>query len=137
MLLTSFDLLLTGIAITVFLIGIARLRSTWRIGREADCSGDWKGVFSYLFGHKRILRNRLAGIAHLMVFWGVIFPLFIAILAQFGVLLPTSLARIFSFLGDALGIILLAGIVFFLVKRIKSHGPEAPKESFFLLGSSS
>ena len=134
MLLTSFDLLLTGIAITVFLVGIARLRSTWRIGREADCSGDWKGVFAYLFGHKRILRNRFAGIAHLVVFWGVIFPLFIAILAQFGVLLPTSLARIFSFLGDALGIILLAGIVFFLVKRIKSHGPEAPKAVFFPLG---
>lgn len=134
MLLTSFDLLLTGISIAVFLIGVAKLRSTWRIGRGSDCSGDWKGVLSYLFGHRRILRNRLAGIAHLALFWGVAFPLLVAILAQFGSSVPLTVARIFSFLGDALGVILLAGTLFFLVKRLRSHSPEAPKRVVFPLG---
>jgi Fe-S oxidoreductase/nitrate reductase gamma subunit len=134
MLLTSFDLLLAGISIAVFFTGIAKLRSTWHMGREADCSGDWKGLFSYLLGHKRILRNRLAGVAHLALFWGVAFPLFIAILTQLGFSVPVTLARLFSFLGDVLGIILLAGILVFLIKRARSRGPEAPKRVLFPLG---
>ncbi len=134
MLLTSFDLLLTAISIAVLLIGVARLRSTWGIGREADCYGDWKGLLSYLFGHRKILQNRLAGIAHLALFWGVVFPLLIALLAQFGLTLPAPLAQVFSFLSDALGILLLAGILFFLGKRFRSHRPEAPKRVLLPLG---
>lgn len=133
MLLTSFDLLLAGITITVFFIGLSKLRSTWRMGRETDCSGDWKGVLSYLFGHRKILRNRPAGIAHLALFWGVAFPLFMAIVTQFGFSVPLTPSRVVSFLGDVLGITLLAGILFFFIKRMGSHGPEAPKRVLFPL----
>ena len=125
--LTSFDLLLIGIAILVMSAGLARLRSSWRMGQEEDRPGDWKGLLAYLLGHKKVLENRHAGTAHILLFWGVTIPLIIAILAQFSFAMPPVLARFFSFMSDILGIALFAGILFFLVRRFQSGGPEAPK----------
>jgi Fe-S oxidoreductase/nitrate reductase gamma subunit len=131
-LLTAFDPLLIGVAILLFLIGLVSLRSSWRVGQpEAwtrDRAGDWKGLLLYLLGHRKILENRAAGIAHLTLFWGIFFYLIVAILAQFAWVIPPFLARIFSFVGDVLGISMLAGLTYFLIRRVGSRGPESLKK---------
>ncbi len=132
-LLTAFDLLLIGIAITIMLVGLSRRCSSWRNGRAEDRPGDWAGLIGYLFGHKKILKNRNAGIAHLILFWGFVIPLLIIILAQFGFTVPLIPARFLSLLTDILGIALLVGALFFLARRIKSRDPGAPKRTIFPL----
>ncbi len=121
MLLTAFDLLLMGISLVIFLTGMAKLRRSWRIGREEECRRDLKGFFTYLLGHRKILRNPVNGAAHLVVFWGVLFSLFMGILPQFGVILPPLPAGLLSLLSDLLGLALLLGLVYFLIRRLKSH----------------
>jgi Fe-S oxidoreductase/nitrate reductase gamma subunit len=113
------------------LVGFARLRSTWRAGQDEDRPGDWTGLISYLLGQKKILRNQAAGIAHLMVFWGFLFYLVIAILAQFCFAMPRLVGSFLSLISDIIGIAMLAGIVFFLIRRIQSSGPESPKRVVF------
>jgi len=130
-LLTSFDPLLIGIAIIVLVAGLSRLRGSWRVGQDEDRPGDWKGLLGYLFGHKKILKNRPAGIAHILLFWGVLFPLIVGILSQFAFTMPLMFARVLSFAGDILGIAVLAGIVFFLIRRLRIKGPEAPGRVVF------
>ncbi len=87
----------------------------------------------YLLGHKRILRNRYTGTAHLMLFWGLAIPVIIVVLAQFRFAIPDIVARILSLLLDVLGIAMLAGTFFFLVRRIKSTDSGTPKRTVFPL----
>ncbi|GAG27342.1 unnamed protein product, partial [marine sediment metagenome] len=54
------------------------------MGREENRSGDLAGLFAYILGHKKILKNPGPGRAHLMLFWGFTVPLIVIILAQFG-----------------------------------------------------
>ena len=80
---TAFDPLLIAVALLIMLVGIGRRWSSWRMGREEPRSGDLRGLMSYLMGHKKILRNRYTGTAHIMLFWGLATPLLVVILAQF------------------------------------------------------
>ena len=128
---TAFDLLLISIAIIIMSVGLARRWSAWRMGRDEDRTGDWAGLIGYLLGQKKILENRYAGVAHLILFWGFVIPLLIVILAQFRFTMPLILARVLSLIGDILGIAMLVGLVFFLIRRIQSSVPEAPKRTIF------
>lgn len=131
--LTAFDLLLIAVAIIIMLVGLTRRWSSWRMGQDEFRSGDMVGLIRYLLGHKRILRNRYAGIAHLMLFWGLVIPLLIVILSQFGFTMPNILAKILSLLLDVLGSAMLMGTLFFLARRIKPAGPESPKRTILPL----
>ena len=129
--LTAFDLLLIGIAIIIMSVGLTKRWSAWRMGQDEDRTGDWVGLIGYILGHKKILENRYAGVAHLILFWGFVIPLLIVILAQFRFTMPLMFARVLSLIGDILGIAMLAGVVFFLIRRIQSSVPEAPKRTIF------
>lgn len=129
--LTAFDLLLIGTAIIIMSVGLARRWSALRMGQDKGRTGDWAGLIGYLLGHRKILENRYAGIAHLILFWGFVIPLLIVILGQFRFTMPFMLARVLSLIGDILGIAILVGLVFFLIRRIQSIGPEAPKRTIF------
>ena len=93
------------------------------MGREENRSGDWKGLFKYILGHAKILKKPGPGRAHLMLFWGFTVPMIVIILAQLGFTIPIIPARLLSLLADLLGIALLAGTLFFLVKRKRSFVP--------------
>lgn len=103
------------------------------MGREERRSGDLAGLMGYLLGHKRILRNRNTGTAHLMLFWGLAIPVLIVVLAQFRFAMPDIVARILSLLLDLLGSAMLVGTLFFLARRIKSTDPGTPKRTIFPL----
>ncbi len=103
------------------------------MGREERRSGDLAGLMGYLLGHKRILRNRYTGTAHLMLFWGLAIPVLIVVLAQFRFAMPDIVARILSLLLDVLGSAMLVGTLFFLARRIKSTAPGTPKRTVFPL----
>ncbi len=131
MLLTAFDLLLIAISLIVFLVGLEKLRASWRVGRKEDVKCDLKGLFSYLLGHQKILQNPPKGVAHLLVFWGFIFAFLMGILPQFGISLPSPVAGILSFLSDFFGLVLLWGLVVFLLRRISSDPQTGPKRVIF------
>ena len=103
MLLTGFDLPLIAASLVIFLVGLERLRATWRRGREDLCGGDLKGLLRYLLGHRKILERPTTGVAHLLVFWGVLYAFLMGILSQFGLSLPTIPAGILSLLSDVTG----------------------------------
>jgi len=103
------------------------------MGREEHRSRDLAGLLSYLLGHKRILRNRYTGTAHLMLFWGLAISVLIVILAQFRFAMPDMVAGILSLLLDVFGSAMLVGTLFFLARRIKSTTPGQPKRTVFPL----
>lgn len=129
--LTAFDILLTGVAVIILFTGLSRLRASWRMGREEFRPGNIKGLLRYLLGHGRILEKGPAGAAHLAVFWGVLFPLIIALVTQFGFDLPLLPAQVLSLISDVLGAALLAGLVFFLIRRLVIGGFSGPKGAVF------
>lgn len=130
---TAFDPLLIAAAFLIMLVGFQKRWSFWRMGREEQRSGDLAGLISYLLGHGKILRNRYIGAAHLMLFWGLAIPLIIVVLAQFRFAMPDMVAKVLSFLLDLLGIAMLAGTLFFLVRRIRSKTPMSPDRVIFPL----
>ncbi|MCJ7595279.1 MAG: heterodisulfide reductase-related iron-sulfur binding cluster, partial [Desulfobacterales bacterium] len=106
----------------------SRRWSAWRMGRPEARSGDWAALFGYIFGHKKILKYRKPGIAHLMLFWGFLAPIVLVILAQFDFVIPRVPALILSLLTDIIGTALLAGTIFFLLRRLRSTDQGAPKK---------
>lgn len=125
--------MLISIAFIVMLSGFSRRWSSWRMGRRENRPGDWAGLLRYILGHEKILKDRKPGIAHLMLFWGFMVPLLIIILAQFDFNIPPIPARILSLLTDTVGMGLLAAILFFLVRRLRSTDPRGPKRALFPL----
>ncbi len=125
--LTSFDLLLIGLSLVIFGAGLLKLKAAWSQGRPARRPGDLKGLVLYLLGQREILENRVAGLAHLALFWGVCFYLALAILAQFGPVIPPGLARLVSLISDLLGVALLAGLIFFALRRLGDREAAAPR----------
>ena len=114
---TAFDILLICAAILIMLAGFAGRRMLWRAGREENRSGDMAGLLGYLIGQQHILKRRSAGVAHLFLFWGIVVFVLVIILAQFPLTIPVTAARILSLGLDLLGAVMLAGIVFFLIRR--------------------
>jgi Fe-S oxidoreductase len=122
--LTAFDFFLVTLTLLLGAFGLIRRRSLWKQGRDETRPGDWKGLSGYLFGQKRIVRKRGPGTAHLVLFWGLIIPLGIILLAQFDFALPRPVAQGISFILDLLGMALLAGTFWFLFRRL--NDPDYP-----------
>ncbi len=114
--LTVFDILFICAAVIVLFAGILKQRRAWISGRKETLSKDFFKVLQYLIGHKRILRNPLIGIFHLFFFWGFLASLVIIILSQFGIVFPKVLSNVLSLLLDFLGIFMLFGTFYFLVR---------------------
>ncbi len=116
--LTVFDFFLVTLALLLGAFGFIRRRSLWRQGGAETRPGDWKGLIGYLVGQKRIVRKKGSGTAHLVLFWGVVIPLGIILLAQFDFSIPGPVAQLLSFFLDLLGIALLVGTFWFLFRRL-------------------
>ena len=129
--LTAFDMVLILLAFLVMFRGFSGRWSVWRKGRDENRPGNWAGLFRYLLDHREILKVRGPGTAHLMVFWGFLVPLIVIILAQFPFRFRPFAAHILSLLTDVLGIGLLGGVLFFLVRRIGSADSRGPKRTLF------
>lgn len=126
--LTTLDVLLIGIALTVMLRSFSKRWSVWRQGREEEVSGDWKGLLWYVLGHKRILKRRKRGVAHLMVFCGFLLPLIIIIASQFPFRISQEPSVVLSFLLDITGAALFVGALFFMLRRLISKDAEGEKK---------
>ncbi len=111
------------------LAGFKRRWSWWRAGRAEERPGDPLGLFRYLLGHRKILKNTPSGRAHIMLFWGIIVPFVVIVLAQFDFAMPEIPSRVFSLMTDLLGIAMLAGSLFFLARRMRNTGPDEPKRT--------
>ncbi len=117
-LLTSFDLLLIAVAVVILTVGLARRWTLWREKKPAGISGDWKGMMTSVLAHRDILKRPGVGGAHLGAFWGVMIPLTVIILAQFGFVIPHAPANLLSLVQDLAGLALLIGTVMLLTRRI-------------------
>jgi Fe-S oxidoreductase/nitrate reductase gamma subunit len=130
-LLTAFDLLLIAIAIVVMAAGFRKRWAIVQLGRQERISRDPLGLIKYLFGHDKIMQNRKAGWAHLLVFFGFLIPLLVIILAQFDFAMPVPVARLLSLVTELLGLAMLAGLLYFLLRRIGANEPRAPQRTIF------
>ncbi|MEJ2153698.1 MAG: heterodisulfide reductase-related iron-sulfur binding cluster [Desulfobacteraceae bacterium] len=124
---TSFDLLLIILAIVIMVLGLARRWSMWRERKPKGLSGNWGGMFSAILGHGSILRRPDVGGAHLAVFWGVVLPLAVIILAQFGFIIPKAPAALLSFVQDLAGVALLIGTLYLLIRRMGRTETVGPR----------
>ncbi len=134
--LTAFDLLLITLAFLSVAFGLARQWSFWRAKKPADISGDWPGLMTSVLAHRGILKRQSVGRAHLAIFWGVMIPLMVIILAQFGVIIPQAPAHLLSLVQDLAGLALLIGCLFLLLRRFQSteqYGPPRTLLPMFLL----
>ena len=129
--LTAFDLLLIAIAIVIMVAGFRKRWAAVQLGRPEKLSRDPLGLIQYLFGHSIILQNRKAGWAHFCVFFGFLIPLVVIILSQFDFVMPVPVARLLSLLTDLLGLAMLVGLVYFLLRRFGVAEPRAPKRTIF------
>jgi Fe-S oxidoreductase/nitrate reductase gamma subunit len=130
-LLTAFDLLLIAIAIVVMAAGFRKRWTVVQLGRPERISRDPLGLIKYLFGHDKIMQNPKAGWAHLFVFFGFLIPLVVIILAQFDFALPVAVARLLSLLTELLGLAMLVGLLYFLLRRMGADEPRAPQRTIF------
>ncbi len=129
--LTAFDLLLIAIAIVIMAAGFRKRWAVVKSGRPEILSPNPLGLIQYLFGHHEILQNRKAGWAHLFVFFGFFIPLTIIILSQFDFALPVPVARLLSLLTELLGLAMLVGLIYFIIRRFGTTDPLSPKRTFF------
>lgn len=114
---TALDILLVIAAIGVMLAGIAYRKSLWSSGYPEQQKPRWSNLLFYLIGHKQIVRRRAAGAAHLILVWGFIIFLVVVILAQIpAVVLSETIAGIISLMLDVLGLLMLAGTLFFVFR---------------------
>lgn len=129
MVLTAFDVLLIAAAVMVMLAGISgKVALPWPSGGNGARGGDWAGLVKYLVGHEPILKRRFAGICHLFIFWGWAVFLIVAVLAQFNFTLPSPVALLLAALLELLGILMLAGTLYFLARRFAArNGNTAPE----------
>lgn len=141
-LLTSFDTLFIAAGLIFLVMGTSRRWSLWlqkKRGTETtnyskryydnQHSGNWKLLLNTLITHSDIRKRPGVGLAHLAILWGFILPFGVAIIAQFGYALPTVLARMLSLLQETAGIMMLAGTVYLLKRRILIHRNRIDKST--------
>jgi Fe-S oxidoreductase/nitrate reductase gamma subunit len=126
-LLTSFDLLSIVLAFLIMGFGLARRWALWREKKPAGIAGNWQGLMASVLAHRGILERPAVGLGHLAAFWGVVIPLFVIIVAQFGFTIPNVPARLLSLIQDLAGAALLVGTAYLLKRRIgldETGGPS-------------
>ena len=128
-LLTSFDLLLVAAAFLIMTVGLARRWLLWRQKKSAGVSGDWQALKTALLAQREILKRPSVGGPHLAAFWGVVIPLIVIILAQFGFIIPHAPANLLSLIQDLAGMALLIGTLLLLIRRSRSADAEGPSRT--------
>ena len=114
------------IAVAIFAHGVYQQYNLWRLG-QAELRTDQIGrriktVIKETFSHGRILRDKLPGWSHFVIFWGFVIMLFgtfiVALQADFGLqIFYGNFYLILSLLMDLGGFFALAGIVVFAWRR--------------------
>ncbi len=121
--LSSLDFLLVLITLIFFVYGIYKRTRLWRIGKPEDRSDQpkerWRRLWRESVLQVKILKERLPGLMHLFLFWGVLIPLVIIILInlRLDVYLPKWLAGVISILLDLFGLAALAGLIIAFHRR--------------------
>jgi len=127
--LTVFDILLIAGAVVVMAAGI---RQRWLLvqqGRPARASRNPAGLIRYLFSHDKIRQIRTAGWAHLLVFFGFLVPMVVVIAAQFGFTLPFAVAHLLSLGIELIGLAMLSGLLYLLIRRFGATKSPAPQKT--------
>jgi len=132
-LLTVFDPMLFALALLVMLKGFHRRRAWAEWARKGSSRADWRALAGYLLNHRAILRKKDRGLSHLALFWGIVFMVVVVIAAQFKPTLPRGLSLVLSLLSDVLGVAMLAGLAFFLLRRHSEDPQKGPKRALFPL----
>lgn len=64
---------LGGLTFFLIVFGFYLRYQLWHIGKEKEkwnrWKERWKGLFIYVFGQRRVLRNPFPGVSHLLLFW--------------------------------------------------------------------
>lgn len=126
---TSLDIFLLCLAIAIMIFGLSKRLRMLKAAMPEECSGDWGFLFRYLLGHKKILKNTVPGILHIIVFWGFMLPVLVMLLAQTYITLPAFLSSVLSLILDVIGICFFAATLTFLVRRLTSSDSMRPKGS--------
>ena len=129
----GFDILLLLIALLIMLLGWISRIFLFRKGRPESCQGSFQAVIFYLLYHKKILKRFWAGLNHYFFILGVLVPLCLIIMSQFGFNVRASNAVILSILTDLLGLTMISGVIFFLARWVKREPSERPEKVFFPL----
>lgn len=127
--LTAFDLLLIAIAIVAMAAGFRKRWAVVKSGRREELSRDLPGLAKYLLGHNKIMQNPKAGWAHIFVFFGFFIPLIVIVLSQFDFAMPVPVARLLSLTTELLGLAMLVGLIYFLMRRIGAGESKGPKRT--------
>jgi Fe-S oxidoreductase/nitrate reductase gamma subunit len=111
------------------MMGLSRRWSLWRMRKDEATPGSWGRLVDYLVKHTEIRKRPLVGAFHMVVLWGVVLPVIVIFLSQFGFTLPKPSARLLSLLQEAAGIAALGAVLFFFLRRIQSGKSEGPKKT--------
>lgn len=111
------------------LAGIGKRRALWKLGRNELVPGSWRGLLAYLLTHAEILKKRLVGIGHLVLFWGFLLFLVIVIFGQLPLLLPLRAAQMVSLVLDMLGAAMLVITAGFLARRMRPREENSPRRA--------
>ncbi len=128
-LLTSFDTLLVATVFIIMIRGLLRRWSIWRKKKQNNVSGCWRGIAEYLVKHAEILKRPHVGMAHIAVLWAFVLPMLVIILAQLGFSIPGIPAYILSLIQEAAGAVMLAGVIYLLIRRIGLRDAQGPKKT--------
>lgn len=131
--LTTFDVLLFSLVIFICAAGLKKRWAEWRQGNPETRTGNWGTLISSLLTQQKVLRRRIVGAAHLILFWGFLFNGVIVVLSQLRVTMPDAAARALSLIGDLLGIAMLGSVIFFTVRRVRWPRRGKPMETLFPL----
>lgn len=126
---TSFDSILIASAFLIMVMGLSRRWSLWRMRKGEAYPGSWGRLVDYLVKHTEIRKRPLVGAVHMVVLWGVVLPVIVIILGQFGFTLPQPPARLLSLLQETAGITVVGAVLFFFLRRIQSGNTDGPKKT--------
>lgn len=117
----SFDLLLIFITTGVFAFGVYRRYKLWMIGKPEKRTDHprerLKLIWTYVLGHKRILRELYPGLMHLFIFYAFIIPFVVIVITQANFTLPRTLALPLAFFFDLVGFLGLVGVILAFYRR--------------------
>ncbi|MCP4717554.1 MAG: 4Fe-4S dicluster domain-containing protein [Deltaproteobacteria bacterium] len=119
--LTLIDPLLIVIALVICISGLMKRARLWNLGqadpedeqsdnRLADLITD--GIF-----HKRILKDTLPGLMHLMMFAACLLPMLVIVVVQLNILWPGAVGGGMSLILDLIGLLGLAGVLWAAYRR--------------------
>lgn len=129
---------LTGVFVGIFSFGWFRRFRTWTRGGPAP---RWdrpvqrfSGLVKSVLGQGKLFDRKTVGIGHYLIFLGVGVPILMIVAAQFQPAVGTPLARMASLVLDVLGLGLLVGLSFALVRRVQRPEEYPPQGAADIVG---